>query len=94
MTKLDLIEKIAEQFDITRKEAELAVNAFFSSIREALDKGDKVELRGFGVFKVRNKKERMGRNPRTGEVIHVPAKLVPYFKPSKELKKALNFKES
>ncbi len=92
MTKMDLIDRVAEQFELTKKEAEVAVNAIFASISEALDKGDKVELRGFGVFKVRNKRARKGRNPRTGETIDVPAKLVPYFKPSKELKKALNMK--
>ncbi len=92
MTKMELIDRVAKQFGLTKKEAEAAVNAIFSSISEALDKGDKVELRGFGVFRVRSKRARKGRNPRTGETIDVPAKLVPYFKPSKELKRALNLK--
>ncbi len=86
---MELVEKIARDFDITKKEAELAVNAIFEAIVEALDRGDKVELRGFGVFKVRKKNARIGRNPRTGEKVEVPAKVVPYFKPSKELKAAL-----
>ena len=90
MTKLDLVERIAKNFGIKRKEAEIAVNTVFAAITEALENGDKVELRGFGVFKNRTKRERMGRNPRTGESVFVPAKIVPYFKPSKELKKAIN----
>ncbi len=87
---MDLIERIARSFDITRREAELAVNAVFEAITEALDRGEKVELRGFGVFKVREKKATVGRNPRTGEKVNVPAKRVPYFKPGKELKTAVN----
>ncbi len=90
MTKMDLIERISKNFDLTKKEAEIAVNTVFEAISEALDKGEKVELRGFGVFKVREKRARIGRNPRTGEKVEVPPKRVPYFKAGKELKEAVN----
>lgn len=87
---MDLIERISKNFDLTKKEAEIAVNTVFEAISEALDKGEKVELRGFGVFKVREKRARIGRNPRTGEKVEVPPKRVPYFKAGKELKEAVN----
>ncbi len=90
MTKMELIERIAQECDVTKKDAELAVNAIFNSIMEALDRGEKVELRGFGVFRVREKAARIGRNPRTGEKVEVPSKRVPYFKPGRELKRAVN----
>lgn len=90
MTKMDLVERIAKNCGITKKEAEIAVNTFFESISEALDRGERVELRGFGVFKMREKRARMGRNPRTGERVQVPPKRVPCFKPGKELKEAIN----
>ncbi len=90
MTKLELIERIADQYDISRREAEVAVNTFFESIVEALKRGEKVELRGFGVFKVREKRAMVGRNPKTGEKVQVPAKRVPYFKAGKDLKAAIN----
>lgn len=89
MTKIDLIREIANSLSIPKSDAEVAVNVVFDAISEALKKGEKVELRGFGVFKTRRRKERIARNPRTGEEVKVPAKLVPYFKPGKELEEAV-----
>lgn len=90
MTKADLIESIAEKLDITKKEAEGVVNTVFRSIAKAIEMGKKVELRGFGCFKVKTQRARRGRNPRTGEEINIPSKRVPFFKPGKEMKEAVN----
>ncbi len=90
MTKSDLVERVAEKLDITKKEAEAIVGIVFGSIVEAIEKEEKVELRGFGCFKVKTKRARKGRNPRTGEEIDIPAKRVPYFKPGKDMKEAVN----
>ena len=88
MTKVDLVEKVAERVDLMKKETEQVVDMIFDSIAKALaSKGDsKVELRGFGSFRVRTRESRQGRNPQTGNPVHVPAKRVPYFTPGKELK--------
>ena len=90
MTKADLIEEVAAITDLNKKASEVVVNTFFQSIIESLQSGDKVELRGFGTFKLRQRRSRQGRNPKTGELVHVPAKVVPYFKPSKELRELVN----
>lgn len=90
MTKADLVEEVAAVSDLSKKHSELVVNTFFGSIVDSLSRGDKVELRGFGTFKLRRRKARMGRNPRTGEQVHVPAKVVPFFKPGKELRELVN----
>ncbi len=90
MTKADLVECVAEKLDTTKKEAEAIVNTVFRSIVEAIEGSDKVELRGFGCFRVKVKRARRGRNPRTGEEIQIPPKRVPYFKPGKEMKEAVN----
>ena len=93
MTKLDLIREVADRLGIPKSDVEKAVNTIFDSIFEALSRGEKVELRGFGVFKVRKRRERIARNPKTGEEIKVTSKLVPYFKPGKELEEAVkNYK--
>ena len=92
MTKSDLVERIAEKLDITKKEAEAVVGVVFGSIVEAIEKEEKVELRGFGCFKVKTKRARKGRNPRTGEEIDIPPKRVPYFKPGKDMREAVNKK--
>ncbi|MEC9492964.1 integration host factor subunit beta [Flexistipes sp.] len=90
MTKSQLIEKIvAENPNLTKKNIEYIVNNVFSNIKDALGNGDKVEIRGFGSFKVRDKKSKIGRNPKTGEQVKVPPKKVPYFKPGKEIKETL-----
>jgi integration host factor subunit beta len=92
MTKSELVELVSEKLDITKKDAESLVNTVFASIIEAITEGDKVELRGFGCFKVKSRRARNGRNPRTGEKIYIPPKRVPYFKPGKGLKEAVNRK--
>ena len=83
MTKADLVEEVARVTDLTRKDSEVIVDTLFESVIKALRAGDKLEVRGFGSFRV-------GRNPKTGEKVEVPAKRVPYFKPSKELKDLIN----
>ncbi len=91
MTKSELVEVIAErQGSITRREAEVVVNTIFSAIGDALADGDRVELRGFGSFTVKHRNARIGRNPKTGESVHVPAKIVPHFKPGKELRERVD----
>lgn len=91
MNKSELIANIAEKTGFTKKDAENAVNAFVASIEEALVKGDKVQLIGFGTFESRDRKERQGRNPRNpGEIIEIPASKAPVFKAGKALKDALN----
>jgi integration host factor subunit beta len=90
MTKAELVDEIARKASLTRKHSEVIVDAVFSSIVEALQRGDKIELRGFGSFRVRHRGSRTGRNPKTGEGVLVPAKKVPYFKPGKELRELIN----
>jgi len=90
MTKAELVDEIAQKADLTRKHSEVIVDAVFSSIIDALQEGDKIELRGFGSFRVRHRASRTGRNPKTGEGVLVPAKKVPYFKPGKELRELIN----
>lgn len=75
---------------ISRQEAETGVNLFFDTLKEALLKGEEIELRGFGSFRFRKRSSRSGRNPRTGEPVKVPPKKVLYFKPSKLLKELIN----
>jgi integration host factor subunit beta len=90
MTKAELVEEVAKSIDLPKKSAEIIVNTVFDSVISALHQGDKVELRGFGSFRLRERKERVGRNPKTGETVHVPTKKVPYFKAGKELKELIN----
>ncbi len=90
MTKADLVEEVARVTDLTRKDSEVIVDTLFESVIKALRGGDKLEVRGFGSFRVRERNARVGRNPKTGEKVEVPAKRVPYFKPSKELKDLIN----
>ena len=91
MTKAELIEVLVERIDrLTKKEAELIVNTVLRSISDSLGEGDKVELRGFGSFKVKGRRSREGRNPKTGEKVQVDAKKVPYFKAGKELRERVN----
>src|SRR2546429_6624178 len=84
MTKADLIEEVSRVVEMTRKEAEVIVDAIFDSIVRALRGGDKIEIRGFGSFRTRQRQPRVGRNPKTGARVDVPAKKIPYFKPSKD----------
>src|SRR3977135_72154 len=90
MTKADLVEEVARVTELTRKDSEVIVDTLFESVIKALKAGDKLEVRGFGSFRVRQRNSRVGRNPKTGEKVDVPAKRVPYFKPSKELKDLIN----
>jgi len=91
VTKSVLIEKIAAKVEgLTKKQTELVVKTIFGSIKEALAKGGKVEIRGFGNFKLRSRKARKARNPKTGESVDVPPKKVPYFKVGKELREMIN----
>lgn len=90
MTKADLVEEVTRVLEGTRKDSESVVEIVFESIINALRKGDKVEIRGFGSFRTRQRRPRIGRNPKTGVRVQVEAKRVPYFKPSKDLKDLLN----
>ena len=76
--------------DLTRKDSETIIDAIFGGIVKALRRGEKTECRGFGVFRTRQRRPRSGRNPKTGARVEVPAKKIPYFKPSKELKELVN----
>ncbi|MEJ5368270.1 MAG: HU family DNA-binding protein [Bryobacteraceae bacterium] len=90
MTKADLIEEVSRVCEFTRKDSEVIVEAIFDSVVRALREGDKIEIRGFGSFRTRQRNARIGRNPKTGARVDVPAKRIPYFKPSKELKDLVN----
>ncbi|HUI42383.1 MAG TPA: HU family DNA-binding protein [Terriglobia bacterium] len=86
MTKANLVDEVMRVGDLNRKDSETVVDIVFESIVKSLRAGDKIEIRGFGSFRSRQRKARVGRNPKTGVRVEVPAKTVPYFKPSKELK--------
>ena len=90
MTKADLIDEVAKNSDLSKKDAEVIVQSVLDSIVESLKGGEKVELRGFGSFRLRERASRQGRNPKTGEKVFVPAKKVPHFKPGKDLKELIN----
>jgi integration host factor subunit beta len=90
LTKADLIEEVLKVTELPRKESEIIVETIFDSIIEAIQKGEKIEIRGFGSFRTRQRRGRVGRNPKTGEKVEVPAKRIPFFKPSKELKDFVN----
>jgi integration host factor subunit beta len=88
MTKADLVEQVAEAIGpgVTKKDCALVVDGFLGALKQALAQGENIEIRGFGTFKVRRRKSRMARNPRTGDAVEVPARTVPVFKPSKHLR--------
>ncbi|MGD0883333.1 MAG: integration host factor subunit beta [Thermodesulfovibrionales bacterium] len=91
MTKSVLIEKVSERVDgLTRKQTEIIVDTVFDSIKDALSKGEKIEIRGFGNFRLKQRKPRIARNPKTGEKVSVPAKKVLHFKVGKALRDSLN----
>ncbi|MBI4875585.1 MAG: integration host factor subunit beta [Acidobacteria bacterium] len=90
MTKADLIEEVSRVVEMTRKDSEVIVEAIFDSVVRSLRAGDKIEIRGFGSFRTRQRQPRIGRNPKTGARVEVPPKRIPYFKPSKELKDLVN----
>lgn len=89
MNKTELVSAVAEKAEMTKKDAEKAVNAFFSAVEDALKAGDKVQLIGFGTFEVRERKARTGRNPQTGKEITIEASKVPAFKAGKGLREAV-----
>ncbi|OUB08486.1 HU family DNA-binding protein [Bacillus cereus] len=89
MNKTELVQKVALESELTKKEASLAVDAVFQSIQHALQNGDNVQLLGFGTFEVRERAAREGRNPQTGESMTIPASKVPAFKAGKALKEAV-----
>jgi len=90
VNKAELITSMAEKSNLTKKDAELALKALIESVEEALEKGEKVQLIGFGTFETRERAERTGRNPRTKEEIKIPASKVPVFKAGKEFKEKVN----
>ncbi|MCD7949701.1 MAG: HU family DNA-binding protein [Erysipelotrichaceae bacterium] len=90
MNKTELVDKVASSAGMTKVDAEAAINAFVATVSDALKEGDKVVLKGFGTFEVRERKERVGRNPQTGEAVVIPASKAPAFKASTVLKKSVN----
>jgi len=90
MTKADLVEKVTALGDLTRRDGEVIVETIFGSVIGALQSGDKIEIRGFGSFKIKKRKGRMARNPRTGAQVMVDEHFVPTFKVSKEMKQVVN----
>ena len=90
MTKAELIEEVSKVVEMTRKDSETIVETIFDSIVNSLHKGEKIEIRGFGSFRTRQRQPRVGRNPKTGSRVEVPSKRIPYFKPSKELRDIVN----
>jgi integration host factor subunit beta len=90
MTKADLIEAVACATELARKDSEVIVEEIFKNIIQALKSGEKIELRGFGSFRVRQREARRGRNPKTGAPVDIPAKRVVYFKPGKEFKELIS----
>ena len=90
MTRAALVEQVAAVADLTKMDAIVVVDAMIRSIVDALRRGEKIELRGFGSFRLRRRLPRKGRNPKTGVQVDVPPRCVPYFKPGKELKELIN----
>lgn len=93
MTRSDLVAKLAERFgQLTQRDAEFAVKTILDAMSESLAKGHRIELRGFGSFSINRRPPRMGRNPRSGEQVLIPEKLVPHFKPGKALRESVDAK--
>ncbi|KXU50589.1 MAG: HU family DNA-binding protein [Longibaculum muris] len=92
MNKTELVEKVAESAGLTKTQAEAAINAFVETITDGLKAGDKITLKGFGTFEVRQREAREGRNPRTGETMTIAASKAPAFKASSALKNVINGK--
>ena len=91
MTKSELVEKMVDSHSmLTRKEMEMVVNIIFDSMTDALKSGEKVEIRGFGSFTIRERDAREARNPKSGEVVNIPAKKTPFFKTGKELRERVD----
>lgn len=96
MTKADLVEQVYEAIGpgVTKKDCAAVVDAFLNAIKRALAEGSHIEIRGFGTFKVRQRRTRMARNPRTGDPVRVPARAVPVFKPSRLFKEDVADRQS
>jgi len=94
MNKAELIVKVSETANISLKVAKIIVNSLFDGMMESLEKGERIEVRGFGTFTLRNYKSYKGRNPRTGEIVDVPPKRLPFFKVGRELKKMVNMEQT
>jgi integration host factor subunit beta len=93
MTKSDLVEKLAEKaanLTLTKKQCEEIVDTVFDRMKDALRKGEKIEIRGFGSFTIRVRRSKEGRNPKTGEKVFIPEKRIPFFKVGKELREMVN----
>ena len=94
MTKSELIESVSEIMDdITKKDTKIIVDVIFNSMIDALKRGEKIEIRGFGSFEVKNREARHGRNPKTGEIVNIPQKKTIFFKVGEELKKRVDYKK-
>jgi len=95
MTKSELIESVSEVItDITKKDTKIVVDVIFNSMVDALNRGEKIEIRGFGSFRVKNREARHGRNPKTGEIVNIPQKKTIFFKVGEELKRRVDYKIS
>jgi integration host factor beta subunit len=93
MTKSDLVAKVSDRMShILKKDTETIVNSVFDSMAEALKRGERIEIRGFGSFQVKVRESREGRNPKTGQVVSIPTKRTPFFKVGKELKERVDYK--
>ncbi len=91
MTKSDLVQTLSEKITtLTKKECEVIVDTVFQNMRDALQRGEKIEIRGFGSFTVRVRRAKEGRNPKTGEKVSIPEKRIPFFKVGKELRELVN----
>jgi len=90
MTRADIVDEVAENADLSKKEAEVLVEAFLECLADALKSGESVKLRGFGSFRFRERNPRLGRNPKTGAPVEIPAKRITYFKPGKTLRELIN----
>jgi integration host factor subunit beta len=90
MTRADLVDELAKEANLTKQDGEAVVDTVFAAITDALARGDKVEIRGFGSFKIRQRRSRVGRNPKTGASVSVPGKKVPFFKVGKGLRELVN----
>jgi nucleoid DNA-binding protein len=95
MTKADLVEQVSDAIGpgVTKKDVALIIDGFLNAVKQALTEGENIEIRGFGTFKVRHRKARVARNPRTGEEVQVPAREVPVFKPSKHFRAQVSGEE-
>lgn len=90
MTKRELVQRLAQKLDISQKEAKVIVDTILEEMEEALVRGERIELRGFGTFSIREYEGHKGRNPKTGEIIEIPPKRLPHFKVGKETKNRIN----